>query len=117
MSAGAFFIAFFAVAVIAAPTVSNFDPEPRVAYISLLIFAFCGAWPALMVFLTNARRYHLSWVAVVVCGLTSGLGFVAGLATVYFHHSFLASVGLGFMVAMSIAAIWPVAFGYKLDGS
>ena len=116
MSAGTFLIAFVAVAIMAAPTISNFDPEPRVAYISVLIFAFFGAWPSLAVFLTSARRYYLSWAAKFVCGLISGLGFVAGLATVYVHHSFLASVALGFIVAMAIAAYWPVAFGYKLDG-
>ena len=116
MSAGTFLVAFVAVAIAAAPTVSNFDADPRVAYITLLVFAFFGAWPSLVVFITSARRYYLSWVAVLVCGLMSGLGFVAGLATVYVHHSFLASAGLGFIVAMSIAAYWPVAFGYKLDG-
>lgn len=117
MSAATFLLAFFVVAVVAAPTVSNFDPDPKVAsYISLLIFAFCGAWPTLVVFLMNARRYYLSWGAVAVGGLTSGLGFVAGLATVYYHHIFLGSLGLGFLVAMSIAGFWPVAFGYKRTG-
>lgn len=115
MSAATFLVAFFAVAIAAAPTVSNLDPEARVAYISLLISAFVGAWPALVVFLTSARKYYLSWVAVVVCGLISGLGFVAGLASVYYHHIFLGSVGLGFLLAMSIAGFWPVAFGYKLS--
>lgn len=116
MSASTFLITFFAVALAAAPTVSNFDPEPKVAYISLLIFAFCGAWPAFAVFLTSARKYYLTWVAVVVCGLLSGLGFVAGLATVYVHHSFVASIVLGFVVTLSMAAYLPVVFGYKLDG-
>ena len=116
MSVATFLIAFLAVAIVTAPTVSNFDPEPRVAYISLLIFAFFGAWPSFAVFLTSARRYYLTWIAVLVCGLLSGLGLVAGLATVYVHHSFVASVGLGFIMAMSIAAYLPVAFGYKLSG-
>lgn len=116
MSAAAFILAFFMAAIVAAPTVSNFDPQPRVEYIYLLVFAFCGAWPCLVVFLMNARRYHISWGAVIACGLLSGLGFVAGLATVYVHHNFLGSVGLGFALAMSIAGFWPVAFGYKLTG-
>ena len=116
MSAATFLIAFFAVAVVAAPTVSNFDPDPKVAYMSLLIFAFCGAWPSLVVFLVNARKYYLSWGAVVICGLIAGFGFVAGLATVYYHHIFLGSIALGFLLAMSIAGFWPVAFGYKLNG-
>lgn len=116
MSALTFLITFFAVAVVVGPTVSNLDPAPKVAYFSLLIFAFFGGWPLLVVFLTSARRYHLTWIAVVVCGLVSGLAFVAGLASVYVHHSFIASLGLGFVVAMSIAAYWPVAFGYKLNG-
>lgn len=116
MSAVTFLVTFFAVAVVAGPTVSNLDPAPKVAYLSLLIFAFFGAWPSLVVFLTSARKYYLTWIAVVVCGLVCGLGFVAGLASVYVHHSFIASVGLGFVVAMSIAAYWPVAFGYKASG-
>lgn len=116
MSAVTFLVTFFAVAVVVGPTISNLDPAPKVAYLSLLIFAFFGAGPSLAVFLTSARRYHLTWIAVVVCGLLSGLGLVAGLASVYVHHSFWASVGLGFVVAMSIAAYLPVAFGIKLDG-
>lgn len=116
MFAVTFLVSFFAVAVIVGPTVSNLDPVPKVAYLSLLIFTFFGAWPSLVVFLTAARKYYLTWIAVVVSGLLSGLGLVAGLATVYVHHSFIASVGVAFVVAISMAAYLPVVFGYKVDG-
>jgi hypothetical protein len=109
MSAALFFVGFLAAGIVGTSVLTNYDPEPIGAFASLLLLSLAASVTSAVSYLACSRRLHRfpGGLAGLLGGLVSAATFCASAGLLYVGLGFVASVCLAFVLAATVASVWP----------